>query len=117
MTMITVTNRILVKKGMAKAMAPMFAKPGPLQQFEGFQKVEVLVSEQFEEHDEMNVVMYWDNKENFEAWRSSDAFKEAHKRPAKPEGKQAGHPHGDKGGSPMLGSQIIISEVVASIAK
>ena len=107
--MITVTNRIFVKKGMGKKMAPAFVQPGPLQQFEGFEKVEVLVSEQFEEHDEMNVVMYWDSKENFEAWRSSDAFKAAHKRP---EGADEPNPN-----APVISSQIIISEVAGSIAK
>ena len=55
--MYTVTNRIKVKKGFAVKMAPNFTKPGPLQQFEGFEKVEVLVSTQFEEYDEMSVVM------------------------------------------------------------
>ena len=28
----------------------------------------------------MQVMMYWDTKENFEAWRNSDDFKNAHKR-------------------------------------
>ena len=107
--MITVTNRIKVKKGMATKMAPMFAQPGPLQQFEGFQKVEVLVSTQFEDYDEMNVVMYWDTKESFAVWRESDAFKESHKRPA--------GGHGEQTESPLLGSEIIISEVAASISK
>lgn len=108
--MITVTNRIFVKKGMGKVMAPNFVMPGPLQQFKGFEKVEVLVSEQFEEHDEMNVVMYWDNKENFEAWRASDAFKAAHKRPT--EGSSEPNPN-----APVIRSQIIISEVAGSISK
>ncbi|AWE06851.1 heme oxygenase [Lysinibacillus sp. 2017] len=107
--MITVTNRIKVKKGMAMMMAPKFAEPGPLQQFEGFEKVEVLVSTQFEDYDEMNVVMYWDTKEHFAAWRESDAFKDAHKRPS--------GDHGAQGESPLLGSEIIISEVAAAISK
>ncbi|MEK4424666.1 heme oxygenase [Solibacillus sp. FSL K6-1523] len=108
--MITVTNRIKVKKGMAMKLAPNFVKPGPLQQFEGFEKVDVLVSTQFEEYDEMSVVMYWATKENFEAWRESDAFKESHKRPA------AGA-HGEQAESPMLGAQIVVAEVAASVSK
>lgn len=109
--MITVTNRIKVKKGMGAMMAPAFVKPGPLQQFEGFQKVEVLVSTQFEEYDEMSVVMYWDSKEQFAAWRESDAFKESHKRPEGSHGEQA------QAESPMLGSEIIIAEIAGSISK
>lgn len=106
--MITVTNRIHVKKGMGEKMAPMFAKPGPLQTFEGFHRVEVLVSTQFEEYDEMNVVMYWDNEQSFEAWKSSDAFKQAHKRP------EGGETDSD---SPMIRSQIIVAKVAAEISK
>lgn len=106
--MITVTNRIQVKKGMGEKMAPMFAKPGPLQTFEGFHRVDVLVSTQFEDYDEMNVVMYWDNEESFEAWRASDAFKQAHSRPS------GGEPNPD---SPMIQSQIIVAKVAAQISK
>ncbi len=106
--MITVTNRMHVKKGMGEKMAPMFTKPGPLQTFEGFHRVEVLVSTQFEDYDEMNVVMYWDNEQSFGAWRESDAFKQAHKRP------DGGEPNPD---SPMIKSQIIIAKVVAEISK
>lgn len=106
--MFTVTNRIKVKKGFAHKMAPNFTKPGPLQQFEGFEKVEVLISTQFEEYDEMSVVMYWESLEDFEKWRESDAFKESHKRP------NNGEPNPD---SPMLGSQIVIAEIASSITK
>lgn len=106
--MITVTNRIRVKKGMAEKMAPMFTKGGALQQFEGFQKVEVLISTQFEEHDEMSVVMYWDSVENFEVWRNSDEFKASHKRPS------GGAPNGD---SPMLGSEIVIATIASTLDK
>lgn len=106
--MITVTNRIQVKKGMGEKMAPMFTQPGPLQEFEGFNKVEVLVSTQFEEYDEMQVIMYWDTQEQFEVWRASDAFKQSHKR------SEGGEPDPN---SPVIGSQIVIAKVAASITK
>ncbi|MBB5149974.1 heme oxygenase [Ureibacillus thermosphaericus] len=102
--MYTVTNRIKVKKGLAKKMAPLFTQPGPLLTFKGFRKVEVLVSTQFEDYDEMNVVMYWDSLEEFEAWRASDAFKEAHKRPS-----------GNSEEAPTLENVIVISEVVSTL--
>lgn len=106
--MISVTNRIRVKKGMGEQLAPMFAKPGPLQQFEGFEKVEVHVSTQFEEYDEMQVMMYWQNEEGFQAWRESDAFKQAHKRPEN--GEQDSN-------SPVIGSTIVVAKVAAAIDK
>ena len=63
------------------------------------------------EYDEMNVNMYWENQEAFEVWRESDAFKAAHKRPEPAEG----HPQAAEN-SPMLGSQLVISELASSIA-
>ena len=91
---------------MGQVMAPAFTKPGPLQEFKGYIKVEVHVSTQNEEYDEMNVIMYWETLEDFQEWRNSDAFKAAHKRPAD------GEPNPN---SPIIGSEIIISEVVSSI--
>lgn len=105
--MIVVTNRIKTKAGFAKRMAPNFTKPGPLQEMEGFVKVEVLITQNSEaDHDELNVNMYWENMDNFSVWRNSDAFKMAHKRPepSSTESQQE---------SPIIGSEIIISEVTA----
>ncbi|MBO2537624.1 heme oxygenase [Rummeliibacillus suwonensis] len=106
--MYVVTNRIKVKKGFAEKMAPNFTRPGALQSFEGFEKVEVAVCKDFEEYDEMSVNMYWKNLEGFKKWRESDAFKQAHKRPEPKSGEAPKE-------SPLLGSQIVIAEIVSSI--
>lgn len=103
--MFVITNRIKTKKGFASHMAPAFTKDSQVQQFEGFIKTEVLVSSDNEEFDELNVNMYWDSLENFKVWRESDAFKNAHKRPSG---------SSDTTESPLLGSEIVISEVVSS---
>lgn len=105
--MIVVTNRIKVVKGMGAAMAPSFTAPGPLDTSEGFVKVEVLLTQNVNEYDELNVNMYWETMDSFTAWRNSDAFKAAHKRPES--GSEAA---GEK--SPILGSEIITYEVAAS---
>jgi len=111
--MIIVTNRIQVKPGFkpgfAAKMAPNFTKPGPLQQFEGFHKVEVLVSTDDPTYDEMSVNMYWESKEHFQAWRNSDAFAAAHQRP------EAGSEGAKPENSPMIGSKIVIAELASSI--
>ncbi|KAA8998395.1 heme oxygenase [Paenibacillus spiritus] len=104
--MIIVTNRIRVKKGMGEAMAPRFAAPGPLDTFEGFVKVEVWLTQNLTEYDELNVNMYWDSMESFGEWRNSDAFKAAHKRPEP--GAEA-----DRQESPVLGSELITYSVAA----
>lgn len=101
--MYTVTNRIKVKKGFAKKMAPRFTQSDTLKTFKGFKKVEVLVSTQFEDYDEMSVVMYWDTLEDFEVWRESDAFKAAHDRPK-----------GNDENSPTIENLVVIAEVAAS---
>lgn len=111
--MIIVSNRIKVKPGFALKMAPNFTKPGPLQQFEGFHKVEVLVSTDNPEFDEMSVNMYWDSKEAFAVWRESDAFKESHKRPE----QGSAEANAQQENSPMLGSQIVVAELVSFIEK
>mgnify|MGYP001277038977 CR=1 FL=1 len=104
--MIIVNNRIKVRKGMGAAMAPRFTAPGPLDTFEGFVKVEVLLTQNLSEYDELNVNMYWESMDSFTAWRNSDAFKAAHQRP-EPSSEAASTE------SPILGSEIITYEVAA----
>lgn len=105
--MITVTNRIQVKKGLGEKMAPAFTSGKTLLDFDGFQKVEVNVSTQYEDYDEMQVMMYWDSKEQFEAWRNSDDFKNSHKRD---ESGSAEH-------SPVIKSELVIAEIVSVLTK
>jgi heme oxygenase (staphylobilin-producing) len=100
--MIVVTNRIRTKLGFAAKMAPAFTRPGALQEMEGFVKVEVLLTKNLSEYDELNVNMYWDNLDHFAQWKSSDAFKQAHSRS-----------NGSDQESPILGSEIIIAEVAS----
>jgi heme oxygenase (staphylobilin-producing) len=102
--MIIVTNKIKTKLGLAAKMAPMFTRPGALQKMEGFVKVEVLITKNLTEYDELNVNMYWNTIEDFNQWKNSDAFKEAHKGPTSAEQE-----------SPILGSEIIISEVTSTL--
>ena len=104
--MIIVTNRIRVKKSMGSVMAPAFTAPGPLDTFKGFIKVEVWLTQHLTEYDELNVHMYWEDVDAFTAWRSSDAFREAHKRP-EPGSEEAGKE------SPILESDLITYEVAA----
>ncbi|MNZ51463.1 Heme-degrading monooxygenase [compost metagenome] len=104
--MIIVTNRIKVKKGMGARMAPGFTAPGPLDTTKGFVKVEVLLTQNLTDYDELNVNMYWEDTESFTAWRSSDAFAAAHKRP-EPDSEDA------KKESPIIGSEIITYEIAS----
>ncbi|MFO7317750.1 MAG: heme oxygenase [Bacilli bacterium] len=104
--MIVVTNKIKTKTGFAEKMAPFFTRPGALQEMEGFVKVEVLITKNLTEYDELNVNMYWETIEDFNRWRKSDAFREAHRGP-----------ENSSEVSPILGSEIIISEVASTLEK
>lgn len=104
--MIIVTNKIKTKKGFAGKMAPNFTRPGALQTMKGFVKVEVTITQNLSDYDELNVNMYWEDLEDFQAWKNSDAFKQAHRRP-EPGSEEA------KKESPLLESQIVISEVAS----
>ncbi|RLQ93652.1 heme oxygenase [Falsibacillus albus] len=106
--MIVITNRIKTKKGFAAHIAPSFTKDQQIHEFKGFIKTEVLISHDNKEFDEMNVNMYWDNLEDFKTWRESDAFKNAHKQSLNGTGSNE---------SPLLGSQIIISDVSSTTEK
>lgn len=91
---------------MAKVMAPGFTKTNGLEKTEGFVKVEVLITQNLTEYDELNVYMYWENLESFTAWRNSDAFKAAHKRPEPGSAEE-------KKESPNISSEIIMYEVAS----
>ncbi|RCX17791.1 heme oxygenase (staphylobilin-producing) [Fontibacillus phaseoli] len=105
--MIVVTNRIKVKKGMAAAMAPRFTAPGLLDSSKGIVKVEVLLTQNLSDYDELNVNTYWETVEDFDSWKNSDAFKAAHQRPESGSAEEA------KKASPILGSEIITYEVAS----
>ena len=103
--MFTVTNRILVKKGFGSKMAPAFTSRKTLFEFKGFNKVEVNLCTDSEEHDELNVMMYWDTLEDVQTWRDSDDFRQSHSREKS-----------DKANSPIISNRIVVSEIVSVLA-
>ncbi len=76
--MIAVINRLQVKKGAADEVVERFANSrGNVQGFPGFVSMEVLRSEGA---DEVLVITRWRDKDAFDSWVASDAFKRAHGR-------------------------------------
>jgi heme oxygenase (staphylobilin-producing) len=76
--MIAVINRLPVKEGAADQVVERFATSrGSVQGFPGFVSMEVLSSEV---GDEVLVITRWRDKEAFDSWVHSDAFKIAHGR-------------------------------------
>jgi heme-degrading monooxygenase HmoA len=76
--MIAVVNRLPVREGMADQVVERFANGrGFVQDFPGFVSMEVLRSEGA---DEVIVITRWRDKDAFDSWVGSDAFKRAHGR-------------------------------------
>ncbi len=76
--MIAVINRLPVKEGAADQIVERFANSrGNVQGFPGFVSMEVLNSEA---GDEVLVITRWQDKDAFNSWVHSDAFKKAHGR-------------------------------------
>jgi heme oxygenase (staphylobilin-producing) len=75
---IAVINRLPVKVGAADQVVERFAKSrGDVQDFPGFVSMEVLRSAG---EDEVVVITRWQDKDAFDSWVRSDAFKKAHGR-------------------------------------
>ena len=76
--MIAVINRLPVKEGAADQVVERFANSrGNVQGFPGFVSMEVLNSDA---GDEVLVITRWRDKDAFESWVHSEAFKKAHGR-------------------------------------
>ena len=99
--MYTVANRLKIKKGFGAKMAPAFVSGKDVAAFEGFNKIEVNLCTTAEDHDELNVMMYWDTIEHFQAWRESDEFRNMHNRETSGSGE-----------SPVLENTVVIAEIV-----
>lgn len=105
--MMMVSNTIHIKKGFADKVIEGFKQPKGIQNFAGFIRMEVLKTEGIEEHDEIKVCTFWENREAFEAWTNSNSFKQAHERRQK-------QPEEKKGEQIMLGSKMTMHDVVVA---
>ncbi|MBO1004050.1 heme oxygenase [Pseudogracilibacillus auburnensis] len=76
--MIIVTNTTKIKKGEGYKLVNRFDKVGKIESMEGFLGLEVLLTENLQDYDEVTISTRWDSKDSFKNWTKSDAFKEAH---------------------------------------
>lgn len=109
--MIVVTNTIKVKKGHGETVAQRFQSSKGIEQSPGFVRMEVLFTENLEEHDELKVSTTWTDKASFEGWVNSDSFRQAH---AHRGGQASGTADGKPQESVMLGSQLSTHRVLVS---
>lgn len=109
--MFIVTNQIEVKKGFAEKMAHRFTSNPKLKEMPGFQRVEVsLIEDNQKDTEFMHVSTWWASQDDFENWKHSDAFKQAHKRPNPSNSNAASE-------SPVINNNIVKSRVLSSLGK
>jgi len=83
--MVIVTNVSQIKKGSGHKLIERFDKVGKVETMPGFLGLEVMLTENTDEYDEVTVSTRWENKEAFQAWTRSEAFREAHSHREKPD--------------------------------
>lgn len=115
--MIVATNTIRIQAGRLDEVAERFKNPQGVQHAPGFVRMELLASRK-DEFDELKVCTTWENREAYDGWVNSDAFKMAHSR-ARPQGASAGAaeqgaPPQAKPASVMLGAELSVHEIVFS---
>lgn len=96
MQKMTAVNTIFVKKGMGPMIIERFKQPKAVHTFEGFIRMEVLLKNDSEEHDEVKVCTTWEDKQYFENWLNSRESKKSHDK----KGYEANEE------SPILGNEL-----------
>lgn len=83
--MVIVTNVSQITKGNGDKLIERFNKVGKVEGMEGFLGLEVMLTENTKEYDEVTVSTRWENKEAFHNWTRSEAFRESHSHREKPD--------------------------------
>lgn len=99
MQKMTAINTISVEKGKGEQVSARFAKAKAVHTFEGFIRMEVLLNESGEEHDEIKVCTTWEDQAFFEKWL------ESRNKTKKQEAKDSAEP------SPILGTELSMFDV------
>ncbi|MFD0590908.1 heme oxygenase [Paenibacillus sp. GCM10027627] len=83
--MVIVTNVSQITKGNGQKLIERFNRVGKVEAMEGFLGLEVMMTENTKEYDEVTVSTKWENKAAFQAWTRSEAFRESHSHRQTPE--------------------------------
>ncbi|QWG60666.1 heme oxygenase [Bacillus mycoides] len=76
--MIIVTNTTKITKGNVHKLIERFNKVGKVETMSGFLGLEVLLTQNTVDYDEVTISTRWNAKEDFQGWTKSSAFKDAH---------------------------------------
>ncbi|WP_301107891.1 antibiotic biosynthesis monooxygenase [Sporosarcina sp.] len=95
MQKMTAINTIFVEKGKGEQITARFEKAKAVHTFEGFIRMEVLLSEDAEDRDEVKVCTTWEDRKYFDNWLHSRENEKSH---------NAKSPSAEK--SPILGNEL-----------
>ncbi|WP_337103204.1 heme oxygenase [Paenibacillus sp. YIM B09110] len=84
-TMVIVTNVSQITKGNGVKLIERFNRIGKVEGMKGFLGLEVMLTENTKEYDEVTVSTRWESKADFQAWTRSEAFRESHSHRETPE--------------------------------
>lgn len=76
--MVIVSNVSQITKGSGEKLIERFDRVGKVEGMKGFLGLEVMLTENTKEFDEVTVSTRWETKEDFQAWTRSEAFRESH---------------------------------------
>lgn len=78
MVIVTNTAKITKGKGNGHKLIERFNKVGKVETMPGFLGLEVLLTQNTVDYDEVTISTRWNAKEDFQGWTKSAAFKDAH---------------------------------------
>ncbi|UTR16927.1 heme oxygenase [Salipaludibacillus sp. LMS25] len=78
--MIIVTNTSKIKKGNGHKLIERFNKVGKVEFMDGFLGLDVLLTENTQDYEEVAIMTRWESKNHFINWTTSDAFKKSHSK-------------------------------------
>ncbi|PFJ17760.1 heme-degrading monooxygenase IsdG [Bacillus cereus] len=76
--MIIVANITKITKGNSDTLIERFNKVGKVETMPGFLGLEVLLTQNTVDYDEVTISTRWNSKEDFQGWTKSSAFKDTH---------------------------------------
>ncbi|WP_018758100.1 antibiotic biosynthesis monooxygenase [Paenibacillus terrigena] len=114
--MIVVTNTIQIRKGHGESIAERFQNPKGVHHMPGFISMELWLTQNLEECDEIKVNTTWESREAFDGWVKSDSFKQSHGDRKKAQAERSGNTaDGSEEGPIILGNKISIHTVLFTV--
>jgi len=114
--MIVVTNTIQIRKGHGESIAERFQNPKGVHLMPGFISMELWLTQNVDECDELKVNTIWENREAFDGWVKSDSFKQSHGERKKEKAERNEKTEdGSSEGTIILGNKVSMHTVLFTV--